>query len=219
MAGRKSRILIVDDHPVVRRGITSLVNEEPDLEVCATAASMTEAKERLERHEADLMVLDISLPDGSGVDLIKQVKSTHPELKILVSSVHDDMLYAERCLKAGALGYINKREAADEIIAAIRRVLSARVYVSSEMSERLLNRVVRGSAAEPTGSAVEVLSDRELEVFELIGTGAATGEIAEKLHLSTKTIETYRENIKTKMALKSGAELVRAAVAWVIENR
>jgi DNA-binding NarL/FixJ family response regulator len=218
MASRPSRILIVDDHPVVRHGIKALVDEQTDLEVCATAASMSEAKRQLDLHRPDLMVVDITLPDGSGVDLVKQVRSTHPELKILVSSVHDDVLYAERCLKAGALGYINKREAADEIIAAIRRVLSGRVYVSPEISERLLNRVARG-ASEPTGSAVESLSDRELEVFELIGKGATTGEVAEKLHLSTKTIETHRENIKAKLALKSGAELVRAAVTWVIENR
>jgi DNA-binding NarL/FixJ family response regulator len=211
-----SRIMIVDDHALVRHGLGQLISGEPDLEVCAQAATMDEAMDQLST-DPDLIVVDISLKEGSGIELIKQIKVKHPDVHMLVSSMHDESLFAERALHAGAKGYINKQESTDKVLDAIRHVLDGHIYLSPKMTDRLLHGVVEGQKI-PETSSIEKLSDRELQVFELIGQGMSTRQIANQLHLSVKTIETHREHIKSKLNLKNGAELSRHAVRWVLES-
>jgi DNA-binding NarL/FixJ family response regulator len=214
---RRARILIVDDHPIVRRGLTQLIGSEPDLEVCAEAADAPDAMQKVAETHPDLVIVDISLQSGNGIELIKQIKAYDARVKMLVSSMHEESLYAERSLRAGAMGYVNKEAAPESLIEAIRQVLKGGVYLSGGMTARLLRRVVTGEDVQRY--SVENLSDRELEVFELIGAGLATRQIAAKLHLSIKTIETHRENIKAKLALANSSELARRAVQWVLEKR
>jgi DNA-binding NarL/FixJ family response regulator len=211
-------VLIVDDHPLVRSGLHELIKHEPDLEVCCEAASLEEAVQCLGHCSPDVAIVDISLPDGSGLDLIKRLRLRNPDTRILVLSMHDETLLAERALRAGALGYINKEEAAMNIIAAIRQILKGKTWVSQRMTEHLL-RTGAASAPESLDSPVECLSNRELEVFELIGRGLSTGEIAGKLHLSVKTIETHRARIKKKLNIDSGGELTRRAMQWSFERQ
>ncbi|MFW6033040.1 MAG: response regulator transcription factor, partial [Phycisphaeraceae bacterium] len=187
---RKIRVIIVDDHPIVRHGLGQLIQTTNDMEVCGEAATASEALQVIREEEPDVAVIDISLEGGNGLELIKQIKAQGSDMKMLVSSMHDEMLYAERSLRAGAMGYINKIEGTERIIEAIRQILSGRIYLSGNMTERVLQRMMRGEA-EPTVSPVEYLSDRELEVFEMIGQGLTTRQIAKKLHLSPKTIETH----------------------------
>jgi DNA-binding NarL/FixJ family response regulator len=212
-----ARIVIVDDHPVVRSGLRMLIEDEPDLLVVGEAGDADEAIRVLDAKNPDLMIVDLSLNGSSGLDLIKRIKSRSSESKMLVSSMFDESLYAERVLNAGALGYVSKQEAMEKVIEAIRCVLSGRVYLSAAMSDRMLHRLTRDHQA-PERSAVETLSDRELEVFEMIGRGRTTSEIAAQLHLSVKTVETHREKIKAKLGLKSAAELYQHAVRWVLEQ-
>ena len=212
-----ARIFIVDDHPLVRSGFHQLIAGEPDLSVCCEAGSVAEALEQLTVHEPDLAIVDISLPDGNGLDLIKRMRARAPHMGVLVASMHDEDLLAERALRAGAMGYINKQEAAEQVIGAIRQILKGRIYVSEAVAERLL-RSVADHGGDVQHSPVEFLSDRELEVFDLIGRGLGTGDIAERLHLSVKTIETYRANIKKKLRLKTAAELSRSAIQWSLEG-
>jgi DNA-binding NarL/FixJ family response regulator len=210
-------IFIVDDHPLVRSGFQQLIAGEADLSICGEAGTVSEALEKVMRHKPDVAIVDISLPDGNGLELVKRLRIRSPKTRILVISMHDEELFAERALRAGVQGYINKQEAAEKVIEAIREILSGKLYLSRRMTERLLNRVSSGTEAlgrSPVGS----LSDRELEVFDLIGRGLATGEIADKLHLSVKTIETYRANIKKKLNLKSASELSRTAIQWSLEG-
>ena len=214
---KTKRVLIVDDHPVVRHGVAQLIEGEPDLEVCGQAASLPEAIKVFRESQPDLVLLDLSLGDGSGIELIKDLKARSEDVRILVSSMHDESLFAERVLRAGAKGYINKHEATENLLDAIRHVLEGRVYLSSKMADRLLHRMV-GPGDPSERSSIESLSDRELEVFQMIGGGLTTRQIAEKLYLSPKTIETYRENIKTKLNLANGSELTYHAVQWVLEN-
>jgi DNA-binding NarL/FixJ family response regulator len=214
---RRARILIVDDHPIVRRGLRQLIGSEPDLEVCGEAADAPDAMQKVVETHPDLVIVDISLQSGNGIELIKQIKAYDARIKMLVSSMHEESLYAERSLRAGAMGYVNKEAAPESLIEAIRQVLKGGVYLSGGMTDRLLRRVVTGEDVQRY--SVENLSDRELEVFELIGAGLATRQIAEKLHLSIKTIETHRENIKAKLALANSSELARRAVQWVLERR
>jgi len=212
-----ARIFIVDDHPLVRSGLQRLIAGEPDLAVCCEAGTMAEALEQLALHKPDLAIVDVSLPDGNGLDLVKRVRARSPQTRVLVASMHDEDLLAERALRAGAMGYINKQEAAEQVIEAIRQILTGRIYASERVTERLL----RGVAGQPDNaghSPVECLSNRELEVFDLIGRGLTTGEIADRMHLSVKTIETYRANIKKKLHLKSAAELSRSAIQWSLEG-
>lgn len=213
----KFRILIVDDHPLVRRGLRELIQNEPDLEVCGDAAGATEALQMLDATNPDLVIIDIFLKEGHGIELIKQIKARNERVKMLVSSMHDEALYAERVLRAGAMGYINKQEASDNVLHAVRQVLRGKVYLSAKMTERMLRGVL--SAREATERPpIDRLTDRELEVFELIGQGLTARQIANQLHLSVKTIETHRENIKTKFNIKSAAELSRHAMQWVLEE-
>lgn len=212
-----ARILIVDDHPVVRRGLAELVADEPDLEVCGEAADAPDALRMVDETNPDLIVVDISLKSGHGIDLIKRIKARNDTVKMLVSSMHDETLFAERALRAGAMGYINKEEASDRVIEAIRHVLRGQIYLSSRMTEGLLHGVVAGREAIDH-SSLKRLSDRELEVFEMIGRGMTTRQIAETLRRSVKTVETYRENLKAKLGLKNSAELSRHAVQWALER-
>lgn len=216
-AEARARILIVDDHPVVRRGLRMLIDDEPDLTVCGEAGDADEAIRALDAKKPDLVIVDLSLKGSSGLELIKRIKSRNAESKMLVSSMFDESLYAERVLNAGALGYVSKQEAMEKVIEAIRCVLSGRVYLSAAMSDRMLHRLTRDHVT-PDRSPLETLSDRELEVFEMIGRGRTTGEIAMQLHLSVKTVETHREKVKAKLGLKTAAELYQHAVRWVLEQ-
>jgi DNA-binding NarL/FixJ family response regulator len=220
---RRARILVVDDHPVVRAGVAHLLSDEPDLEVCAEASGVAEAIAALEAVEGDaatcpdLAVVDIMLPDGCGLELVKELRDRSPDLPILVASVHDELLFAERALRAGARGFINKQEAADELLDAIREILSGGTWLSASIRERWERR--RGDTGFPADPPSELdLSDRELQVFALIGRGAPTREIAERLDLSIKTVESYREKIKIKLGLDNGNELMRRAVEWSLRQ-
>ena len=207
--------MIVDDHPVMRGGLARTLNEELDLEVTEEAGSAEEAMYVLESADVDLAVVDISLEGGvSGIELIKQMQGRWPEVNVLVVSRHDESLYAERAIRAGARGYVMKLRAGDEIVKAVRQVLEGRIYVSEEIKDRLLMSMASGGK-DAMASPLELLSDRELEVFELTGRGLKTREIAERLHLSPKTIESYHARTKQKLNLDSATELTRHAVRWV----
>jgi DNA-binding NarL/FixJ family response regulator len=213
------KVLIVDDHPAVREGLAIRICRQPDLEVCGEAADVAEALRLVAAANPDVAVIDISLRNGNGIDLIKRIRARDAAPRLLVWSMHPDALYAERALRAGALGYINKEEATDKIIDAIRRVLEGKVYLSDAMSERVLHRSV-GQAGEQAGrSPVEDLSDRELEVVHLLGQGLDTRQVAQKMCVSLKTVETYRARIKDKLHLGSGTELIRWAMQWAAEGR
>ena len=208
------RILIVDDHPMMRQGLAMLINNEPDLKVCAEADNARQALDIVVSQKLDLMLVDISLPDKNGLELIKDIQSQNSKLPILAVSMHDEALYAERVLRAGARGYIMKQEGGKKLLLAIRQVLSGQISVSEKMSARILE-IFSGRRADKTASPVENLTDREFEVFQLIGDGRGTREIAEHLHLSVKTVEVHRANIKMKLKLKTATDLVRHAVRWV----
>ena len=209
------RILIVDDHPLVRTGFAQLIGDCPDLEVCCEAADMAEALRLIDNSSPDLAIIDLSLAGGSGLDLIERIKSRNPDILMLVASMHDETLYAERVLAAGARGYINKQEAQENIIRAIRQVLAGKVYLSEAMTERLLNGLVD---VRDEKRDIERLSNRELQVFELIGQGVPVSQIANQLNLSIKTIETHQANIKKKLGLGSAHELNQRAIRWVMEQ-
>jgi len=214
--GDKIEILIVDDHPIVRQGIALLINQQPDLNVSCEAGSAEEALEVLAKREEPLQlaIVDLSLGGMSGLELVKALRTRYHDLSVLVMSMHDESLYAERVLRAGARGYIMKQEATEKIIAALRQILRGEIYVSDRMRNRMLERLIdnRGESSE---SPLASLSDRELEVLRLIGRGLSTGEIARDLCRSVKTIEAHRANIKEKLSLRGGAELVRFAIQWV----
>ena len=216
LRSKKYRILVVDDHPIVRRGLRELVDGEPDLEVCGEAAGAAEALRELETARPDVVVVDLTLKSGHGLELIQQIKARDQRVKMLVSSMHDESLFAERALRAGASGYISKQESPEKIIDAMRQVLQGGVYLSSRMANRLLHRITTGEQLAKT--PIESLSDRELQVFEMIGQGLSTKQIARKLQLSHKTIETHREKIKAKLDLKNSTELSRHATQWVLED-
>ena len=207
------RILVVDDHPVVRLGIRQIIAAEPGLSVCGEAESATKALELAKSSRADLAIVDLSLGDGSGLDLIRSLRETTPKLKVLVLSMHDEALFADRVLRAGAHGYIMKQEAIDGLVHAIQEVLAGRRFVSTRMSQVILERI--GHDAPTSGDRLANLTDRELEVFELIGRGLNTATIADRLEISIKTVETYRSNIRTKLDLKDATELIRYAATWI----
>lgn len=208
------RLLIVDDHPMMRNGLAQLIDNEGDLKVCAQADNAGQAINAVAKLQFDLALVDISLPDKSGLELIKDMRSLAPNLPILVVSMHDELIYAERVLRAGARGYIMKQEGGQKFLQAIRHVLAGQIYVSDKMSARILESL-SGQSPAPTGSPVRRLSDREFEVFQLIGQGVGTSEIAIRLHLSVKTVEVHRANIKQKLDLETATELVRYAVRWL----
>lgn len=207
--GRKHRVFVIDDHPIVRHGLCQCINREDDLVVCGDAADGESAITGMATAKADVVLVDISLPSMNGIELIKAFKLQYG-IPILVVSMHDEQIYAERALRAGALGYVPKQEAPEVIVQAIRRVLQGKIWVSDHMSSTMLHTFVDGKSA-PDASPVQRLTDRELQVFELIGRGLGTREISDALNISRKTVESHREHIKEKMNLKNGLELVQTA--------
>ena len=208
------RLLVVDDHPMMRTGLAQLIDSEGDLKVCAEADNAGQAITAVAKQKFDLALVDISLPDKNGLELIKDLRSLNPDLPILVVSMHDELIYAERVLRAGARGYIMKQEGGQKFLQAIRRVLAGQVFVSEKMSARILENF-SGNRTEKTDSPVSRLSDREFEVFQLISQGIRTSDIATRLHLSVKTVEVHRANIKQKLNLSTATDLVRFAVRWL----
>ncbi|MBN2372444.1 response regulator transcription factor [bacterium] len=211
----KTRILVVDDHPVVRLGLAYLINQNEDLLVCGEADSAHKALDAIEKLCPDMAIVDVCLKGQSGIGLIKNIKGRYPEFPILVLSIHDENVYAEHVLRAGAKGYIMKNDASSNIIHAIRKVLNGEIYVSEKMTSKILNKFINEHPSCSSGSPIEFLSDRELEVFHLLGQGYGTRQIAEELYLSIKTVETYRGHIKNKLNLKNASELVKYAIKWV----
>ncbi len=209
----KKRIFLVDDHPLVREWLTNLIRQQPDLDVCGEAERGPEAMEAILRLKPDIAVIDISLKDSSGIELIKDLKQTQPSTAALVLSMHEEAHYAERALRAGAKGYIAKRETTRKVVAAIRQVLAGGIYISEELATSLAAQFVTGKGL-PQQSPVEQLSDRELEVFQLLGQGRGTRQIAEVLKVSVKTVQAYCARIKDKLNLASATELLREAVRW-----
>jgi DNA-binding NarL/FixJ family response regulator len=215
---RKRAILLVDDHPLFRKGMMQLLDSQADLQVKAEAGNSGEALDAVRTCRFDLAVVDVGLRGGAnGIELTKSFKAEHPELPVLVVSMHDEALYAERALRAGARGYVMKREALDSILQAVRSVIAGEIYISPSMTKRMLFDHIHGGGE--ARSAVERLSDRELEVFQLIGEGHDMHEIARELHLSKKTVEAHRANIKEKLGVASAREVVRYASQWVTQQR
>jgi DNA-binding NarL/FixJ family response regulator len=212
----KYKVLIVDDHPIVRHGLEELVNQEEDLEVCGDAGNATEAMRLVEACQPDVVIVDISLEGDNGIELIEQIRARYPQTRMLVSSIHDERVFAGRALRAGAMGYVSKREAVRKIISAIRHVIRGEIYLSPPMANRLLHCAVIGEPLDR--DPIENLSNRELEIFELIGQGLTTQQIAGKLCLSAKTVETHRTKIKMKLNLPNSVQLSRCAFEWVREN-
>jgi DNA-binding NarL/FixJ family response regulator len=212
-----TRVLIVDDHPAVREGLSVRISSQPDLDVCGEAADVADAMELIVSTHPDVAVVDIQLKTGNGLDLIKRIKARDDTVRILVCSVYPDKLYAQRALHAGALGYINKEHTTSRIVEAIRRVRDGKVFLCEEAAEDLLSQAVGGTPS-PEKSPIESLSDRELEVFRLIGEGLSTGQLAERLHISRHTIDTHRQRIKEKLNLANAGELSRAAMQWVLQG-
>ena len=214
----KRRVFIVDDHPIVRQGLAPLINREPDLAVCGDAEDAGSALRRIEEIKPDLAVVDISLNGPDGLDLLKSIRTHDANLPVLILSMLDESLYAERALHAGANGYIMKQEATERLLVAIRRILAGEIYLSERMSNRMLHRFAAGG---PVGSQSPIaeLTDRELEVFRLIGEGRGTRQIAEELHISVKTVESYQAHIKEKLSLKNARELVQRAIQWTVADK
>ena len=212
-SANQKQILIVDDHPMMRKGLAQLINHEPDLTVCLEADTAAQALALVAGTKPDLVLVDISLPDRNGLELIKDLQVYHPGLPVLVVSMHDESLYAERVLRAGGRGYIMKQEGGKLLMRAIRQVLEGRIYVSDKMASKILE-IFSGHRAEAADSPTEMLSDREFEVFQLVGQGKGTRQIAELLRLSIKTVEVHRANIKRKLKLQTGADLIRYAIRW-----
>lgn len=210
----KRRVLLIDDHPILRHGMTALINAEGDLTVCGEASDSRAALEAMRRLEPDVALLDISLPGTNGIELLKMMKAEQPDLPVLMLSMHDESLYALRALRAGALGYVMKAEALEHVITALRKVLAQERFVSPRFSERLLFKAIHSEAGD-IASPLERLSDRELEVLQLLGHDHSTREIAAGLNLSIKTIETHRAHIKEKLGFPDASEMVRFAKEWV----
>ncbi|HXG48290.1 MAG TPA: response regulator transcription factor [Methylomirabilota bacterium] len=210
----KKKVLIVDDHPIMRQGLAQLINHEPDLVVCAEAENAGQALEAADQSHPDLAIIDISLTGRNGLELIKDLRVRHPSLRMLVMSMHDESLYAERALRAGARGYIMKQAGGRMLMEAIRRILAGQIYVSDKMSARIVESFA-GQRSTAARQGVEGLTDREFEVFQLIGQGRGTRQIAEQLNLSVKTVEVHRLHIKEKLQIADAPSLVRFAVRWV----
>jgi DNA-binding NarL/FixJ family response regulator len=211
---RKSRILVVDDHPLLREGVMQLINRQRDLNACAEAESLEAAQAALEKDPPDLILLDLRLGGGDVLEFIKSSRARFPKARILILSQHDEPLYAERTLRAGASGYVIKEEAPGEVLTAIRTVLTGENYISRKIAAVVLQRMVQGGPADGP-ARLEDLTDREFTIYQLVGSGLTSREIAEELKLSVKTVETHRENIKHKRGLRNATELVQEATAWV----
>lgn len=214
----RRRVLVVDDHPIIRQGLSLLIDREPDLTVCGHAEDAHSAAQAIADLRPDLVILDISLGGQDGLDLLKQVRLRDGELPILVLSMHDESIYAERVLRAGANGYIMKQEATGLVLTAVRRILDGQVYVPERIATRMLRQYARGAGAGPV-SPLASLSDRELEVFRLIGAGRSTRQIAQSLQLSVKTVESYQAHLKEKLGLRNARELQHHAIEWVVKEQ
>jgi DNA-binding NarL/FixJ family response regulator len=213
---KKRRILLVDNHPIVRYGLNILIKQEHDLEICGQSSTAIETLENINRLNPDIVVIDVSLKGSNSLELTKSIKQTNPSLPVLMLSMHDEKLYAERALRAGARGYLIKQEPADIIPAAIRKVLNGKLYLSKNLSSKFLHEIVDGTIEEGLDKfGVDTLSDRELEIFEFIGRGQSSRNIATRLQLSIKTIETHRAHIKQKLKIDNATELVHRAFRWV----
>lgn len=215
---KKTSVFLVDDHPIVRHGLTLLLNSQPDLAVIGEAESAAATLSAIEACLPDLLIVDISLKGPDGLDLLKCIRLKYPHLPVLVLSIHDELIYAERALRAGANGYVMKQEASEKILEAVRRLLAHEICVSERVSDHILQRYVSGSRA-PGQPPLAGLSDREIEVFRLMGQGLSTRQIAEELHLSSKTVESHQAHLKEKLSLRSARELVQHAIEWTIEGK
>jgi DNA-binding NarL/FixJ family response regulator len=213
----KKNVLVVDDHPLLRQGLALLINQQQDMQVCGEAEEAHAAMQAVTQCRPDIIILDISLNGPDGLELLKSIRASDPDLPVLILSMHDEAIYAERALRARANGYIMKQEATEKVLVAVRRILNGELYLSDRMSNKMLQHYI-GGAPSMIQSRISSLSDRELEVFRLIGEGRATREIAEELHLSIKTVETYQAHIKEKLALRSGRELIQHAIQWKINE-
>lgn len=214
----KKSVLVIDDHPLLRQGLAMLINQQRDMHVCGEAEDMGAAMQCIKQLKPDVVILDISLKGPDGLEVLKAIRTTNPDLPVLIISMHDEAIYAERALRARANGYIMKQEATEKILVAVRRILGGEAYLSDAMSKKMLQQFIDGGPSL-LESRIAMLSDRELEVFGRIGEGRATREIAEELHLSVKTVETYQAHIKEKLRLKSGRELIQHAIQWKINEK
>jgi DNA-binding NarL/FixJ family response regulator len=217
-AARKNRVLVVDDHPIVRQGLALLINQEPDLLVCGEAEEAVGAMKVLASSRPDILIVDVSLNGPDGLDLLKNIRNGHPTLPVLILSMHDELIYAERALRAGANGYIMKQEATEKVLVALRRILAGEIYVSDRIANQMVKHYITGSGTVRHSSIAD-LSDRELEVFRLIGEGHGTRQIAEELHLSVKTVESYQAHIKEKLSLRSARQLMQHAIQWSLTEK
>src|SRR6202167_1359397 len=214
----RKRILVVDDHPIAPQVLTLLINREPDMLVCGEAEEAMGGLHVLASARPDVLIVDISLNGPDGLDLLKSIRTTHPTLPVLILSMHDESIYAERALRAGANGYIMKQEATEKVLVAVRRILAGEVYVSDRIADKMLKHYITGSGSLRNSSIAD-LSDRELEVFRLIGEGHGTRQIAEELYLSVKTVESYQAHIKEKLSLRSARELMQHAIQWNMNEK
>jgi DNA-binding NarL/FixJ family response regulator len=215
---RKTKVLLIDDHPILRAGLAERINHEADMEICAEAGTAFEAMQAIAQTNPDVAIVDISLEDSHGLGLIKDIKIQYPKLAMLVFSMHDENLYAERALHAGARGYVMKQEAPQTVLNAIRRVLLGDIHLSADMTRKLLGNIAGGRQVTQAATVADELSDREYEVFELIGRGFGTMEIARMLHLSAKTISAHRQHIKQKLGIPDGAALLRLAIQCITDG-
>jgi DNA-binding NarL/FixJ family response regulator len=215
---KKKTVFVVDDHPLLRQGLALLINRESDLVVCGEAEEAQAAMKAIAAKKPDVLIADISLNGPDGLDLLKNLRALYPYMPVLILSMHDETIYAERALRARANGYIMKQEATEKVLIAVRRILDGEIYLSDRMANKLLHQYLGGAPGD-VNSQLSALSDRELEVFRLIGEGRGTRQIAEKLHLSIKTVETYQAHIKDKLSLRSGRELVQYAIQLKISER
>jgi DNA-binding NarL/FixJ family response regulator len=213
----KQSVLIVDDHPLLRQGLALLINQQQDMMVCGETEQAHAAMQEIAQAKPNIVILDISLNGPDGLELLKSIRAQDAQLPVLILSMHDEAIYAERALRAGANGYIMKQEAAEKVLVAVRRILNGDIYLSERMSNKMLQQYI-GGAPLLLQSRISPLSDRELEVFCLIGEGHATREIAERLHLSIKTVETYQAHLKEKLSLRSGRELIQHAIQWKVNE-
>jgi DNA-binding NarL/FixJ family response regulator len=215
---QKKTVFVVDDHPLLRQGLAMMINREPDLVVCGEAEEAPAAMKAIAAMRPDILIADISLNGPDGLDLLKNLRLLYPDLPVLVLSMHDESIYAERALRARANGYIMKQEATEMVLVAVRRILNGEIYLSSRMANKLLLQYMGGQTAA-TDSRLAVLSDRELEVFRMIGEGLGTRQIAEALHLSMKTVESYQAHLKDKLSLRTGRELMQHAIQWKLNDK
>lgn len=214
----RKAVLVVDDHPLMRQGLALLINQQQDMHVCGEAEEAHAAMQAIAEHRPDIVILDISLNGPDGLEVLKNIRASDPDLPVLILSMHDEAIYAERALRARANGYIMKQEATEKVLVAVRRILNGDLYLSDRVSNKMLHQYI-GGAPSMIQSRIASLSDRELEVFRMIGEGYGTREIAEELHLSIKTVETYQAHIKEKLSLRSGRELIQHAIQWKINEK